>query len=94
MITIDAGNVLLKPSHRKQVMSWLKRAIRLGERLGDFAMKLSLHRSGRFYEVQAQVHDTAGDFGVRFRQHDWRDAIRNLIRALSLKLSMQRLAVN
>ncbi|MGA2496630.1 MAG: hypothetical protein ABSH20_02755 [Tepidisphaeraceae bacterium] len=94
MITIDAGNVLLKPSHRKQVMSWLKRAIRLGQRLGDFALTLSLHRSGKFYEAQARVHDSAGDFDVRFRQHDWRHAVRNLIRALSLKLSMQRLAVN
>ena len=94
MIKIDAGNVLLKPSHRKQVMSWLKRAIRLGQRLGDFVMTLSLHRSGNSYEVQARVHDAAGDFGVRFRQHDWRHAVRNLIRALSLKLSMQRLSMN
>ena len=94
MIKIDAGNVLLKPSHRRQVMAWLKRAIRLGEQLGDFAMTLTLRRSGKSFEAQAQVHDSAGDFGVRFRQQDWRHAIRNLIRALSLRLSMQRLTLN
>jgi hypothetical protein len=94
MIKIDAGNVLLKPSHRRQVMSWLKRVNRLGQRLGDFALTVSLHRSGRIFEAQAVVHDAAGNFGVRFRQHDWRHAVRNLVRALSLKLSMQRLTMD
>ena len=39
MIKLDLGNVLLKPSHRKQLMSWLRRSLRLGERLGDYGRR-------------------------------------------------------
>ncbi len=93
MIKLDAGNVLLKPSHRRQLMAWLRRAIRLGERLGNFVLTVSLRRSGKFFEAQAQVHDSAGDFHVRARQHDWRHAVRNLVRDLAMKLSKQRQAM-
>ena len=34
MIKLDAGNVPLKPSHRRQLMTWLKRSLRLGQQLG------------------------------------------------------------
>ncbi len=89
MIELDLGNVLLKPSQRKQLMSWLRRSIELGKRLGNFILKISIQRSGRQYEVRAQVHDTAGDFGCRIRQSDWRSAFRTLIRTLTRQLHQQ-----
>jgi len=90
MVTLNAGNVLLKPSHRRQLMAWLKRATKLGQRVGDFAVSISLHRRGRQTEVWAQVTDRAGQFDCRSRQNDWRDAVREVIRDLSLRLADQR----
>jgi hypothetical protein len=89
MIQLDAGNVLLKPSQRKQLLSWLRRSLRLGQRLGDFVLKIRLHRVGKAYEVVASVHDDAGDFGCRVRQSHWRYAIRDLIRTLASRLHDQ-----
>ena len=89
MIKLDEGNVLLKPTHRKQLMSGLKRSLRLGQRLGDFLLTITLHRTGHQIEVRAVVHDTAGDFNCRVRQSDWRTAIRNLIRKLASALHTQ-----
>ncbi len=77
MIQLDSGNVLLKPSHRKQLMAWLKRAARLGQRLGNFLLHITLKRVGRSYEVNVSVHDTAGDFHMRMKRHDWQDAVRD-----------------
>ena len=68
MIRLDAGNVMLKPSHRRQLMTWLKRSLRLGQQLGDFVLSISLRRAGRGYEARATVHDTAGDFACRVRR--------------------------
>src|SRR2546423_1301913 len=89
MIKLDAGNVLLKPSQRKQLMTWLRRSLRLGDRLGDFVLKIKFHRVGKQYEVRADVHDSAGDFGCRSRQTHWRDAIRDLARKLVNRLHDQ-----
>ena len=89
MIKLDLGNVLLKPSHRKQLMGGLRRSLRLGERLGDFALSISLRRTGHMYEAQAAVSDAAGDFGCRSRQSDWRSAIRDLVKTLTLRLHDQ-----
>ena len=89
MIQLDAGNVLLKPSQRKQLLSWLRRSLRLGARLGDFVLKITLHRVGKAYEVVASVHDRAGDFGCRVRQSHWRYAMRDLIRTLATRLHDQ-----
>ena len=89
MIKLEAGNVLLKPSHRKQLMAWLRRAMRLGSRLGEFVLVITMHRSGRQCEVRAKVHDAAGDFVCRSRQHDWRDAMRDLVRSLVNRLHEQ-----
>ncbi len=83
MIKLDAGNVLLKPSHKRQLMAWLKRSLRLGSRLGDFLLHITLHRSGHAYEVRAIVHDRGGDFHCRSRQGDWRGAMRELIRSIA-----------
>ncbi len=91
MIKLEAGNVLLKPSQKRQLMSWLRRALRIGERLGEFTLRISMRRSGRQCEVRAAVHDSAGDFVCRSRQHDWRDAVRDLVRALVNRLHAQML---
>jgi len=74
MITLDEGNVLLKPSHRRTLMSRLKRAIRLGDRLGKFVLKISLKRSGRHVEMSAKVSDRFGAFDCRTRQMTLEDA--------------------
>jgi hypothetical protein len=89
MIKLEAGNVLLKPSHRKQLMAWLRRALRLGSRLGEFVLVITMHRSGKQCEVRATVHDAAGDFVCRSRQHDWRDAMRDLVHSLVNRLHEQ-----
>ena len=92
MIELDLGNVLLKPSQRKQLMSWLRRSLEFGKRIGDFILKISVQRSGRQYEIKAKVHDSAGDFGLRTRQTDWRSAFRDLIRMLTNQLHAQWLS--
>ena len=91
MIKLESGNVLLKPSHRRQLMAWLRRALRMGSRLGEFVLVITMHRSGRQCEVRAQVHDAAGDFVCRSRQREWRDAMRELVRALVIRLHEQQL---
>ena len=79
MVTLDVGNVLLKPSHRRLLMSRLKRIIRLGERLGAFVLKLGLRRSGRHVEIVAQVQDRVGQFACRTRKSSLQDALREMI---------------
>jgi hypothetical protein len=91
MIQLNSGNVLLKPSHKKQLMASLKRAVKMGERLGQFFLNLTLHRSGRAFEVIASVNDKFGNFDLRTRSTDMRTAIRNLIRMLSARLHGQLL---
>jgi hypothetical protein len=92
MIKLEAGNVLLKPSHRRQLMAWLKRAFRLGARLGGLVVTLSMQRIGRLYEVRAAVHDAAGDFDCRSRHRDWRSAVRDVTMSLTSRLHAQRIA--
>jgi hypothetical protein len=91
MIKLDAGNVLLKPSQRRQLMTWLRRSLRLGARLGGFVLTITLHRIGRLYEVRANVHDRAGDFDCRSRRRDWRAACRELSKMLAGRLHDQNL---
>ncbi len=86
MIQLNAGNVLLKPSQRRQLMAWLRRALKLGERLGNFVLNLSMTRSGRSYEVRADVRENAGSFACRVRRNDWRDAVREMARMLVAQL--------
>jgi hypothetical protein len=71
--------------------AWLKRSMRLGKRMGEFDLTLSLNRIGRSYEVRALVHDSAGDFGYRCRKHECRDAIRITAIALTNRIHNQRL---
>ena len=89
MIKLNEGNVLLKPSQRRQLMGWLKRSVRFGQRLGDFVLTITLQRHGNMYEVRASVHDSAGDFDCRSRRTDWRTALRELARSISTRLHDQ-----
>jgi hypothetical protein len=89
MIQLNAGNVLLKPSQRRQILVALRRAMKFGERLGDFALKLTLHRTGRSYELRASVRDRSGQFTCRARRNDWRDAVREMTRMLVARLHGQ-----
>jgi hypothetical protein len=91
MIKLQSGNVLLKPSQRRQIAALLRRCVRLGQRLGDFVLNISMHRSGRMYEIRADVHDRAGAFACRARQNNWQDALRDLVRSLTVRLHEQRL---
>jgi len=91
MFKLSAGNVLLKPSHRRQLMNGLKRALRLSERLGDRMISITMHRTGRLIEMKANVADRRGVVGFRTRQHDWRDAARQLARMLTTHLHDQML---
>jgi hypothetical protein len=91
MVKLEAGNVLLKPSQRRQLMGWLRRSLRLGQRLGDFALTIRISRSGNQHLATASVHDRAGDFVCRTRQREWRDALRELVHRLVTLLHRQRL---
>ena len=89
MIKLNAGNVLLKPSLRRQLMTWLRRSLKLGSRLGNFALTITLRRTGRVYDVRANVTDTSGGFDCHTRRYDWRTAIRDLTRVLTARLHQQ-----
>lgn len=92
MIELDAGNVLLKPSQRRQMMTRLRRCLKLGSRLGGFVLRITMWRTGRRYELRATVHDRAGDFGCRARRTDWSQAVNDLTRAVAHRLHLQCLA--
>jgi len=93
MFKLEAGNVLLKPSQRRQLMGWLKRSSRLGARLGDFDLTIKIVKVGNQHEAIAAVHDSAGDFTCRTRMRELRDAIRELIHRLVIQLRLQRIAL-
>lgn len=92
MFRLDSGNVLLKPSHRKQVLTLLRRALKLGDRIGGFFLTISMKRVGKFYEVNLAAQDAAGTMNCRARRHDWQDALRDLVRRITLWLHGQALA--
>jgi DNA-binding GntR family transcriptional regulator len=91
MFTLDSGNVLLKPSHRKQLMSSLRRSLRLGQRVGKFVLTITMQRIGKSYEVRIAAQDSIGALACRTRRHDWRDAMRELVRRLTSWLHEQHL---
>jgi hypothetical protein len=86
MFKLDSGAVLLKPSHRRQLMTWIKRAIRIGERSNNFSLSISMTRIGRLVEVQADVAQGRNTARFRSRKPDWRDAARELSKAVTLHL--------
>jgi len=89
MIKLEEGNVLLKPAQRRQLMACFRRALRLGSRLGDFVLTISLKRIGKLFELHADIHDRRGNFHCRSRQNDWRAALRDLSRSICLGLHAQ-----
>lgn len=91
MIKLDSGNVLLKPSQRRQLMTWLRRAMRLGQRLGKFILTISMQRVGKSYEVNITCQDSASALSCRSKRHDWRDAMRELARRVELWLHDKQL---
>jgi hypothetical protein len=91
MFKLHEGNVLLKRSHRRQILGWLRRVMKIGHRLGRFVLDLRLSRTGRIYEARGTVRDAAGDFSCHCRGHDWRDTVRELARCLAVRLHAQLL---
>jgi hypothetical protein len=92
MVKVNPSNCVLKPSQRRQLLSWLKRAMRLGKRVGDFLLTITVRRVGRSFEMAASVHDAAGDFDCRARGQTWRDVCRAIVRTLAVRIHSQRLA--
>jgi hypothetical protein len=90
MLTLDTGNVLLKPSDRRQWMHWLKRVFRLGQRLGNFSLHIKLRRVGRFTHVHANAAGRSARFSYQCHSCDWRDAARDVVRTLAIRLANQR----
>ena len=93
MVKLEPANCTLKPSQRRQLQSWLKRAVVLGERVGDFVLTITVRRVGRMFEMQASVHDAVGDFDCRARGQTWRDVCRAIVRTIAVRLHNQRLAM-
>ena len=89
MIKLDEGNVLLKPAQRRHLIASFRRALRLGSRLGDFLLTISIRRVGKLFELHADIHDARGDFHCRSRQNDWRAALRDLSRSICNVLHQQ-----
>ncbi|MDB5325662.1 MAG: hypothetical protein JWM57_1231, partial [Phycisphaerales bacterium] len=86
MITLDAGNVLLTHHHRKLLMSRLRRALALGERIGNFAVNVVLRRRGRHVMLTARVQDNRGDFEIRTKSTTLVDAFHDIARTLTSRL--------
>jgi hypothetical protein len=91
MIKLEPGNVLLKPSSRRQFMGWLKRVARLGQRLGNFDLRITLSRVGNQLQAVAACRDRAGAFTCRTRQRDIHYVMRELIRRIMAQLHLQSL---
>ena len=89
MLKLEAGNVLLKPSHRRQLAALLRRSLRLGRQLGDFDLTITMRRAGRQYQMQARVQDRMGNFSCACRQKDFHTALRDLTRSLTTRLHGQ-----
>ena len=92
MVKLNPGNCVLKPSQRRQLLSWLKRAIHLGEQVGKFFLTITVRRVGRMFEMSANVNDAAGKFDCRTRGQTWRDVCRALVRTLAVRIHAQRLS--
>jgi hypothetical protein len=83
MLKLDSGNVLLKPSNRRQFMSWLKRAMKFVQRMGNPLISITMHRAGRLIEIRADVAQSGSSAAFRARQSDWKHAAREIIRLLT-----------
>lgn len=83
-------NVPLRGVHRKQIMAWLRRSLKLGQQIGHFVLKVTIQRSGKGVEVLAHVYDEVGEFTCR-SHGDLMDAFRDVTHKLNLQLHKQRL---
>lgn len=92
MMELVSRNVSLKPAHRRQIMGWLKRSLHIGQQVGNFVMTMTIQRTGKRYEVRADVQDQAGTFVCRVRKHELMDACRGAVQQLNLQLHNQRLS--
>ncbi|HMO24710.1 MAG TPA: hypothetical protein PKB10_00420 [Tepidisphaeraceae bacterium] len=91
MIQLECGNVLLKPSHKRQFLSHLRRLIKIGERIGNFVLRITLRRTGRATEAQVLVQDAAGEAALRCRGQSLRDALRQIVRELRALMQKHRI---
>lgn len=83
-------NVPLRGVHRKQILAWLRRPMKIGQQIGNFFMKMTIQRIGKSFEVKAQVRDEAGEFTCRSRG-DLMDACREVTLKLNQQLHRQRM---
>jgi len=83
MIQLNEGNVLLKPSQRKQLLSWLRRSIKYTQRMTRCFMSISMNRCGKQVEVIATIWSGKSPTVFHAKSSDWRDATRHLIHRLS-----------
>ncbi len=90
MMKLNPGNILLKPSHRRQILTWLRRALQIGNHFKNFVLDISMFRTGRQCEVTATVKGVGGEIVCKTRRKDWQDAARDLARELSIRLRDQR----
>ena len=86
MISLTAANVSLKPSQKKQLLARLRRSIRLGERFGNFVLKINIKGCGRHMEVTAKGRDGGGDFNYRARQLTLADCVHMIVRMVVQRL--------
>ena len=93
MVKLRTDNCQLKPSQRRQLLAWLKRAIHLGEKVGDFLLSITVRRVPKGFQMIASVQDAAGGFECRVRGQTWRDVCRWIARTVAVKLHSQRLAM-
>lgn len=93
MIKLEAGNVLLKPSHRRQLSALLRRSLRLGRQLGEMDLTIRMRRAGRQYQMQARVQSPRGAFDCHCRHNDYHTGLRDLVRTLTARLHGQCLGL-
>lgn len=93
MIKLEAGNVLLKPSHRRHLSALLRRSLRLGRQLGEFDLTITMRRADRQYQMQAHVQGRGAAFDCHCRQNDLRAALRTLAHTLTARFHDQCLGL-
>jgi len=82
IVKLEAGNVLFKAitTAKQPHWQWLRRAIRIGSRLGEFNLHHITMKAPRSSMRGASAAFTTqpGDFICRSRRHEWRDAMREI----------------
>ena len=94
MVELLEGNVLLKPSQKRRVLSRLRRCSRLSDLVGDSRLAVSVTRVGSKFEARAKCHNRKGDVECKARDSSLDTAVANLIRSLHDKVHAQRVRVS